>query len=261
MRRSKTSAVLLGALVATAAVGGTIALESGCTVLTNDALPDDAGLFEAGDAAVEPCSVCLALQCRAPQALCLTNEACASVLTCGGDPDAGADAAAASRSACACSANADGGGSLERLYHTYTSCNDARLTACATECASQNRAPSTLPACSTPDDGGAFDAGDASADASSPDAGDLDGGAPDAEATDAEAPGPDACVACAAASCSGSVNACASGTECSMFLACSSACSTASCLADCAAQHPTGKVAATQLATCTASNCQKSCEL
>jgi hypothetical protein len=238
-------AVAVGALCVASAIGGTLALASGCTVLTNDAPPDDAGLFEGGDARTSSCDVCLSAYCAAPQALCLTNAACVGVLAA---PDS------------ACSAEHDGGVSPERLYHAYTACNDAKLETCANDCAALNRAPSTLPACAAPDDGGITDA-------AAPDAGDADAGEPDATVPDAgetdasEASGPDACVACAAANCSAAVSACASATECGQFLACSSACKTASCVDDCAAQHATGKVAASELATCTASNCQKSCEL
>jgi hypothetical protein len=237
-------AVALGALLVASAIGGTLALASGCTVLTNDAPPDDAGLFEGGDALTSSCDVCLSAYCTAPQALCLTNAACVGVLAA---PDS------------ACSAEGDGGVSPERLYHAYTACNDAKLETCANDCAALNRASSTLPACAAPDDGGVTDAGDAgdadaeAADAAAPDASDTDAGEPP--------PGPDACVACAAANCSAAVSACASGTECGQFLACSSACKTPSCVDDCAAQRATGKVAASELATCTASNCQKSCEL
>jgi hypothetical protein len=144
------------------------------------------------------------------------------------------------------------------LYHAYTSCNDAKLTACASECAAENRASSTLPACPSSDAGTETpDAGD--------DAGTSDGGIDDAGTEDGGdaglPPGTDACLACAAANCSAPLAACGSGTECGKFLACSSSCSNGPCLEDCAAQHATGKVAATELATCTATNCQKSCEL
>lgn len=242
-------AMALGALFVASAIGGTLAIASGCTVLTNDALPDDAGLFEGGEggdaSSASACNVCLSAACAAPQALCLTNGECSDILACPAD-----------KAACACAATADGGGTPERLYHAYTTCNDAKLTTCATDCAALNRAPSTLPACTTPDDGGGLDA----AVTDSGDAGDA--GAPDATTpTDAAAAGPDACVSCAAANCNAALSACASGTECGNFLACSSACTTTSCLDDCAAQHATGKVAATELATCTATNCQKSCEL
>lgn len=245
--------VALGALVVASAIGGTLAVASGCTVLTNDALPDDAGLFEGGDAQqASNCDVCLSFYCAPTQALCLTNGECSDVLACPTD-----------KATCACAAGADSGATAERLYHAYTSCNDAKLTTCAKDCAALNRAVSTLPACTTPEDGGVSDA---STDAG--DAGDAGDAAPDATTpvvdagdTDAAAPGTEACLACAKANCDAAVAACASGTECGTFLSCSSACTTTSCLDDCAAQHATGKVSATELATCTATNCQKSCEL
>lgn len=241
------NAVAVGALLVASAIGGTLALASGCTVLTNDAPPDDAGLFEGGDAHTASCDICISAYCAAPQALCLTNAACVGVLIA---PES------------ACSATSDGGVSPERLYHAYTACNDTKLGTCTNDCAALNRASSTLPACAAPEDGGITDA-------AAPDAGDADAGepadatSPDAGETDAAEPppGPDACVACAAANCSAAVSACASATECGQFLACSSGCKTAPCVDDCGSQHATGKVAATELATCTASNCQKSCEL
>ncbi len=249
------SAVVVGALVVTAATGA-VALASGCTVLTNDAPPDDAGLFEGGDAKTSSCDVCLSFYCAAPQALCLTDPACTGVLACA----TASSCDTTCQTGCACTATSDGGPSPDRLYHAYTSCNDARIGTCANDCAVLHRSPSTLGPCTEPEDAGASDAAIPGTDASASDGGPDDGGL-DAGATDAAIPGTDACIACAAASCSAAVSACASGTECGAFLACASACTTASCAEDCATQHATGKVAATELATCTIGNCQKSCEL
>jgi hypothetical protein len=266
MLARKAKAVVFGALAIASAIGGTLALEAGCTVLTNDALPDDAGIFEGGDGKAPSCALCLSTNCAAPQALCLTNASCAAILTCAAGAsdaidagDAGDNAGdagdAGDASACACGATAATGASPDRLYHAYTSCNDAKIATCANDCAAENRAPSTLPACAAAEDGGTSDdAGDAG---TADDAGPTDAGA-DADAT---VPGTDACLACAASNCAANVAACGSATECGDFLACSSACTGTSCLDDCAAQHATGKVAATELATCTARNCPFACEL
>jgi hypothetical protein len=243
-------AIALGAFViAFAAIGGS-ALVSGCTVLTNDRLPDDAGIFEGGEAGdggeagTLSCNACISAACLAPRALCLTNGSCVGVIACGAA--AGCDSSC--QNACACDAVTDAGPSPERLHHAFTSCNDLQVSGtCSSACLAEHRPPSTLLPCGSSDDAG-VDAGDL-------DAGDAGDAASDAAATSGS------CSACAAANCSANVAACGTGTECAAFLACSSGCTSVSCVDDCVAKHATGKVAATELATCTASNCQIACEL
>lgn len=228
---------LLAVVMVAASLLGGLALVAGegCTVLTNDALPDDAGIFEGGDATAEgACNTCLAAACLGPAALCLTSDACAGVVDCNGD------------AGCVCAASNDGGPSPDRLHHAYTSCFDDEIAACATECAAENRSPSTTPACAS--DAGATDATDA-------------GDAGDAGPVDAGTTGTAACVACANTNCAAAVASCGSGSECEAFLSCSSACTTGSCITDCGTLHATGKVAASELATCTATSCKNDCGL
>lgn len=249
------SHLALVAVVASAAAGLVLVIGSGCTVLTNDALPDDAGVFEGGDAArTATCASCLSAACTAAQAMCLTSAGCIGVIECASPTICDTTC----KTACGCNATgtADAGPSAERLHHAFTACNDARITACAADCAAENRTPATLPGC-----GGNTDAG--VADASPLDAATTDAAATDA-ATDAApptVPGVDGCIACASNRCAPALAGCASGTECQAFLACSSVCTTGSCVDDCARLHGTGKVSATELATCTSANCQNDCEL
>lgn len=227
---------LLAAVTVAASLVGALVLVAGegCTVLTNDALPDDAGIFEGGDASSPffQCQTCLTAACLAPASLCLTSDTCTSVQSCGDD------------AGCACGAPADGGPSPDRLYRAYTSCFNEQVATCAIDCAGPQPAPRPFADCTI--DAGTSDAGDAG-DASI--------------TTDAGATGTDACIACAAANCASAVASCGSDSECEAFLTCSSACSPASCITDCETQHPTGKVAASELATCTATSCKNDCQL
>ncbi|HSO33988.1 MAG TPA: hypothetical protein VLT33_15750, partial [Labilithrix sp.] len=78
---SAWAGVGVGAFVLASA--GVVMLQ-GCTVLTNDALPDDAGVFEASttDAAPTACGTCVAQECTGPSAVCLTDEGCQKLLGC-----------------------------------------------------------------------------------------------------------------------------------------------------------------------------------
>lgn len=251
MLTRKANAFVLGALAVASAIGGMVALASGCTVLTNDGLPDDAMVFEGGEGGGDAgtCAACLTAACIAPQALCLTNASCLGVIACAAGCDGGACASTTETATdCACNASADGGPSPERLYHAYTACNDRA----AARCACGTRAASTLPSCATDDAGVDADAGDTDA---------ADAGTADADVDASADAGADTCGSCAVAKCSAQASACGGATECAAFLACSSACTTSSCVDNCGNLHATGKVAATELATCTTSNCQNDCEL
>lgn len=214
---------------------------AGCTVLTNDAPPDDAGLYEGGDVQVASCPSCVASECTAASALCLTNEGCLAVRDCAKAGDAG----------CGCGTNEDGGTRARDLYRAFEACTAARSCTgtCAAECAAHctaHAATSTLGTCVP---------------VVEPDAGDVDAG--DAEATDAGAAAPTAesCFTCANDECTSAKQACAVGTECAAYLACVLACDDAACASACNGLHATGKVAATELAACTESSCKIECGL
>ena len=57
---------------------------SGCTVLTNDALPDDAGTFEGGGDAgpSTACTSCVTQECTGAWAVCLTDSRCVALRGC-----------------------------------------------------------------------------------------------------------------------------------------------------------------------------------
>lgn len=220
--------------------------ESGCTVLTNDAPPDDAGVFEGGDAIAPACSTCVVSECTAAWALCLTDESCRSVRSCA------TNEFCESNCAQSCTCGADAG--VANLYRAFATCNDMRTCtgACATDCASSCTTPKTTtpPPCDDPDasieaaDGGTEDAGDA-------DVGDAAPSSPTAES----------CASCAADKCDGASKACVSGSECAAYLACMFGCGTSDCASSCEELHATGKVAAIELASCTGSSCTNECGL
>ena len=226
-----------------------IVVGSGCTVLTNDALPDDAGVFEGGDSDVDTttCSTCVANECTAPWALCLTNDSCIEVRACAAEGDA---------TSCACDPSSDGGATGGNLYRAFTACNDARSCAgtCTTSC-SCGSTPKTSPAACDQD--GGTDPIDA---ATRVDAGgDVEGG--DASASVDAGSDTNSCAACANRACDSATAACAVGSECAAFLTCMFACTDSACIDACAKNHATGKVAAIELATCTGSSCGKECGL
>jgi hypothetical protein len=252
--RAISGAAFAAALAGLAALGA----QQGCTVLTNDAPPDDAGVFEGGEAdgAAAVCGACVVQQCAGPLAACLTDDACVEVSLCA---KGGAGA-----TACACGAGtdggADGGPSAAAAFRASYECErERKCSQCASSCAC-GAAASPLGSC---DDAGSADAGDdgAAADAGSADAGDAGADAGDAGAT-ADAGGQgvgSACASCAASQCGDAARACGVGTECEAFLVCMRDCSSAACAAECAATRATGKTAASELARCTTTSCNGPC--
>ena len=230
---------------------------SACTVLTNDAPLDDAGVYEGGDAAVSQCTPCVVDQCTGAWAVCLTDPGCRAVRACA-TPFAESQGAV---NDCVCSVDsgADAATSAQAAYQMFASCNDARTcTSCATDCAtscSGGGAKTTVPSCTD---------GDAGLDASDTDAGDADTDAGDADTDAAPAPAPvtvDGCASCVAGKCGDPKKQCAPATECAAFLGCVAACSDAACAEDCGSKHATGKAAAESLASCTLAACSAACGL
>lgn len=247
--------------VSTVVLAGVLA-GAGCTVLTNDALPDDAGKFDGDtDAASPVCASCLSQACTGQWASCFEDPACLAV------------AKRASASACVApdSGAVDGGVDPLALYGAFASCNAENAAAgqtCATDCSG-----TTLPAsCNV--DGGAGDSGandasddgssdastnDAASDAGSDDAGDAgdtDGG--DAGATTPVNPIA-SCSTCVANECGDAKKACAIGSECAAYLECTFAAGDAAAAEECGRQHASGKTAAAELATCTRVGCSIAC--
>lgn len=252
--RAISGAAFAAALAGLAALGA----QQGCTVLTNDAPPDDAGVFEGGDAdgSAAVCGACVVQQCAGPLSVCLTDDACVEASLCA--------KGSAGATACVCGASPDGGADggaspASALRASYECDRERKCTQCASSCAcGTNGAP--VGSC---DDAGASDAGDAGAsDASAPaDAGDAGDDAGDAAApADAGTEGVgSACAACAASKCGDASRSCGPGTECEAFLACMRECTSATCTAGCAATHATGKTAAIELARCTTTSCNGPC--
>lgn len=252
-------------ILAFGAIGGAGLYAGGCTVLTNDAPPDDAGVFEGGDAnaAAQTCSACVVDQCTSAMALCLSDDACNAIRACASSCS-DIDAATTCRTTCACAAKTtDGGISAESRFRAFTSCADARTCApssCATDCASTCAAapPSTTPsACSdSPPDAGQPDADTSDAsidDASLGDAG-GDAGVPIKVSVDG-------CASCGDDKCGAAKKACAIGSECAAFLSCVAACSEATCSTECGTKYATGKNAAQELASCVEAGCREACGL
>ncbi|MBX3197502.1 MAG: hypothetical protein KF894_05045 [Labilithrix sp.] len=236
-----TSAFALG--------GGTLLAGPGCAA-TDDAPESDAGAFEGIEAGRATCSVCVAEECTAPWALCLTDESCLAARRCAAAE--GCDDVCVET--CACS---DPGGAR---YRAFAACNDARTcgAACAADCATTcaEGAPTTSVACAPAGDAGG------SSDAASADAGEADAASADAGEVDAEPrPTADTCAACAAGKCGDAKRACALGSECASLLACVFECADEACADECGRLHATGKVAAVELATCTQAGCERECGL
>lgn len=85
----------------------------GCTMLADDAAPEDTGVFEGEEARRPTCDACVASRCTAAMALCAMKEGCLAVRACTKAPGCNATC----RTSCACSASsADGGLSAEILY-------------------------------------------------------------------------------------------------------------------------------------------------
>jgi hypothetical protein len=255
----RPSSVGIGVLVLTSTVvlGGMIA-GSGCTVLTNDSLPDDAGKFDGDtDASAPVCASCLAQECSGQWAVCLTDPACIAVAKRASGaacvaPDAGAE---------------DGGVDPLALYGAFTACNGAKSASGAT-CASDCTGTSLPSTCALGDagvvDSGGADAADdgAANDAGTDDAGDAsiaDGGG-DADAGTTTPVNPAVvCANCVANGCGDAKKACALGSECAAYLECAFAAADAAAAEECGRQHATGKTAAAELATCTRVGCSVAC--
>ena len=244
-------------------LGGMLA-GAGCTVLTNDGLPDDAGKFDGDTDASSPvCASCLAQACTGPWAACFEDPGCLAV------------AKRASAAACIApdSGAVDGGVDPIALYGAFAACNGTNAAAgqtCATDCTG-----TTLPAACSIDggviDSGASDASDdgavtdaATSDASTDDGGDAssDGGDNDA-ATDAGPTTPVnpvvVCATCVSNECGDAKKACAIGSECAAYLECAFAAADAAAAEECGRQHASGKTAAAELATCTRVGCSIAC--
>lgn len=275
---------------ATALCVGAIATAQGCTILTNDALPDDAGA-DGPDAAA--CNGCVATECTGPWAVCLLDGTCRGIHAC----FAGASAGSAARLACYCSADdgdaapsdaaiddasseggADAGIAVDSLaaYRMFAACNDVRTcTTCASQCTTtcSSGGSRTLPgSCTEPVDAGTDAPTDSGSDASG-DAGDAgDAAVADASANDGGADaGPsdsgvdptnvDRCASCVSTACADPKKACAVGTDCASFLACTYACTDAACATQCGVTYSAGKTAASTLSNCTITNCSGACGL
>src|SRR4051812_10546750 len=79
---ARSGAVLVLFMGGIGFAGASIA-NQGCTVLTNDGLPDDAATFEAGgDAGSTACATCVALECVGPWSVCLTDSRCVALRAC-----------------------------------------------------------------------------------------------------------------------------------------------------------------------------------
>ena len=236
------------ALVMASGLGGV-----GCTEVRTDAGADDGGVVENSEAGADTCGACVADQCAAAWALCLTDESCLAVRDCARSNDA---------ASCACSAKDGGTGAGDR-YRAFTMCSDARTcasdsaSACASDCAARcSSATTTTPApCDVPDASIEIDASvDAGDDAGPSDAGESDAG-------QQPAPSADGCASCAGSKCDSAKKACAIGSECALFLECAFACADSACVAACGDSHATGKVAAVELATCAEAGCEAECGL
>lgn len=267
--RFRLASVAFGSAAALAAGAlATSAVVPGCTVLTNDALPDDAGLFEGGgDASSTACTSCVTQECTGPWAVCLTDSRCVALRGCN-NPFGESQSA---REKCFCdSADAggpasDGGADTLGAYAAFASCNDVRTCGkCGADCS---------PTCANggtkstkPGECGGADAGVDAADGGVTDSGlSADGGdAGDAGADASLSPAPsgvDACASCVAGKCGDAKKACALGTECSAFLGCAYGCADAACVDACGKSRATGKASATELSSCTLTSCRSACGL
>jgi hypothetical protein len=242
----------MGAVAAVAAPG--------CTVLTSEAPPDEAGIFEAGgDAAPSTaCTTCVAQECTGAWSVCLTDSRCVGLRACNNPfgESAGAREQCFCASADASAPTPEGGADPLAAYAAFAACSDARTCAkCSTDCSSTcaNGAPKTAAgSCS----GGPSDAG---TDDASTDAGDAgDAAAPDATVPP-EPASADRCATCVTDKCNDAKKACALGSECSVFLTCAYGCADASCVDACGKTHSTGKASATELSSCTLTSCRSAC--
>jgi hypothetical protein len=227
---------------------GVVMMPTACTVLTNDALPDDAGPFEggeAGDGGHASCASCLTQQCTGQQAACLVDATCSTIAAC--------VAGGGTVASCLCTVGAgvDGGPSPRGNYAAYVQCQNASL--CASACSSACVAECAI----APADGAAPDLTCGAGDAGDVDAGD-DGG-------DASTPPPpvtvSGCSGCIAGNCGDPKKACAVGSECESFLDCGSACKDTACIDGCGTNFASGKEAARELSDCVVTACASACGL
>jgi hypothetical protein len=246
---------------------------SGCTVLTNDSLPDDAGKFDGStDASASTCATCLADACTGQMAACLTDPTCLALSKCaakgelcacaGADPDADAsstDGHALVSTLTVCTTyNGNGPSPGGSGSGTCTQeCSGAPLPKAST-CGEPDSGVSDASADGAPSEGGTGDAGDAG------DAGDDDASIADASIADADAPATlgdtvARCSNCIADECGDAKKACATGSECAAYLECSFAATDVAAAEECGRQHATGKTAAAELATCTRVGCSNAC--
>ena len=248
----------------TLVLGGSLA-GAGCTVLTNDGPPDDAGRFEGGDGGpTAACASCIADQCTGQWALCLTDPACAEAHRCA--------TAASDPSACVCTsvdasvdADTDGGDIADPrgIYRAFASCTDTKTTtSCKDDCPGDAK-KSNVSTCSD-EDAGTTDAGDDGATTDAGNDADTDAAATDASAGDAGTTAPvtptvDGCVSCTSSQCGDQKKSCATGTECAAYLECAYVAADATAADDCAKQHATGKAAAVELASCMRAGCGEVC--
>ncbi|MDB4998304.1 MAG: hypothetical protein JWM74_5736 [Myxococcaceae bacterium] len=267
MRIRPSYAVLTALSGAIAIAMGAVAavVAPGCTVLTNDALPDDAATFEGGDGAAPSaaCTSCVAQECTGAWSVCLTDSRCVALRGC--NTPLGESQAAREQCFCdsadASAATPDGGADPLAAYAAFAACTDARTCGkCATDCAStcaNGAAKTTAGSCAEPSEAGADpDASADAGDAGSDEAGDA--GAPDAAVTP-DLPSADGCATCVTDKCNDAKKACALGTECSAFLACAYGCADATCVDACGKTHSTGKASATELSSCTLTSCRAAC--
>jgi hypothetical protein len=202
--------------------GGTAFAATGCNEVTTEASPD-AGKLEPSRTTTATCESCVASECTASWALCLTDESCLD----------------ARRTSCA-NVGADGGttSSGAAAYRAFMSCNDAQTCtgSCASDCAQRcaNTAAAPAPAACE---------------------------VPDAASADASTSSASSCASCANSKCGNAKKACGNGTECTAFLACTFTCTSSTCENECGRLHATGRVAAVELATCTQAGCDEECGL
>jgi hypothetical protein len=264
-RSSFALPALAFAAISSGAVGALVGMP-GCTVLTNDALPDDAGTFEAGgDAGVSTaCTSCVTQECTGAWAVCLTDSRCVALRACNNPftESKGARDECFCGTADAAAGTPDGGVDPLAAYAAFAACNDARTCGkCATDCASTcagGPTTTTASSCGTSDDAGTSQ-GDAATDLDAGDGGDASDADADAGTPAPEAPSADRCSSCVADRCGDPKKACAIGSECSAFLACAYGCTDVACVDACGKAHSTGKESATELTNCTLTSCRSAC--
>lgn len=239
------------------------AMPAGCTVLTNDALPDDAGPESGVDGSAPSCGLCLEVECSGPWSVCLLDGTCQAMHACATAPGCGDTC----KSSCVCEGPPDGGApdggpAALRAYLAFSTCNDARACGpCASQCPGAC-ADSGAGVICRPLDAGAdasTDSGDAGA---GTDAGDAGTGIDaSAEASTDGGASVDGCASCVANACGTALAGCRAGTECAAFLTCAYACATTACTDECGRRFQAGKQGAADLSSCTLASCLGACGL